>query len=392
MSATPGCSSKVRQSGLGKPSGKVHQIAALSPSSNSLPESPSGLPHLKTADNAKLLPKYSAALGRPANDTVPAEDLDLVQLELETLLSTVALRYRNLKAEYEVLDKADEKREKKGKLLDRQPSSPGKRKRTDEKPSKKSSQPKMSKMKNNPIPSPATDDSMDALLIKDNPKLLTHRNDLPNKFWLSVEPYCMPLTHEDIRLLDDLLEEYSGGVVPAIPELGPHYSSVWASEDLKEEHDIAKTKGKANSFHFMKRSDKIMGENVTGPLTQRLVSALMDENTMPDGTDSGSENTSSDVTSNRSFIPSMQNGILIERRVRKELIEQGILDGMDDVVKEEDDEILSEIKRVRTELAAIAEHNSNELKKLYGVAKEEMNRLDIKRQLDGVDQEVSKNF
>lgn len=235
-------------------------MATLSPSSNSLPDSP-GLPHMKTADNSKLLPKYTAALARPANDSVPPEDLDLVQLELESLLSTVALRFRNLKAEYEVLDKADEKREKKGKLLDRQPSSPGKRKRTDEKPSKKdhkSGQPKMAKMKNNPIPSPATDDSMDALLIKDNPKLPTHRYDLPNKFWLSVEPYCMPLTHEDIRLLDDLLEEYSGVSIPPIPELGPHYSSVWASEDLKEEHDIAKGKGKANSFNFMKRSEKIM--------------------------------------------------------------------------------------------------------------------------------------
>lgn len=110
---------------------------------------------------------------------------------------------------------------------------------------------------------------------------------------------------------------------------------------------------------------------------------------MPDGTDSGSENTSSDVTSNRSsFVPAMRNGILIERRVRKELIEQGILDGMDDVVEEKDDEILAEIIRVRTELAAIGEYNSNELKKLYGVAKEEMNRLEIKRKLDVVDQEV----
>ena len=263
--ATPGCSSsKVRQSGLGKPSGKV-QMPMGSPSSSSLPESPPGLPHIKTADNGKILPKYTAALARSPNDSVPPEDLDQIQLELENLLSTVALRYRSLKADYELLDKADEKREKKGKLLDRQPSSPGKRKRTDEKPSKKDhkppsglGQPKIAKMKNNPIPSPATDDSMDALLIKDNPKLMTHRNDLPNKFWLSVEPYCMPLTHEDLRLLDDLLEEYSGGVVPPIPELGPHYSSVWASEDLKEEHDIAKGKGKANSFNFLKRSEKIM--------------------------------------------------------------------------------------------------------------------------------------
>lgn len=281
MSSVPGCSTaKMRHSGLGKPSGKVQQFAVASPASTSLPDSPSPagqLPHIKTSENAKLLPKYFAALCRSANDSVPTEDLDQVQLELETLLSTVALRYRSLKTEYDVLDKADEKREKKGKLLDRQPSSPGKRKRIDEtKPSKKDhnkssssssltgggggggSQAKMSKMKNNPIPSPATDDSMDALLVKDNPKLLTHRNDLPNKFWLSVEPYCMPLTHEDLRLLDDLWEEYSGGVVPPIPELGPHYSSVWASEDLKEEHDIAKGKGKGNSFNFMKRSEKIM--------------------------------------------------------------------------------------------------------------------------------------
>lgn len=272
MSTGPGCSSsttsKMRHSGLGKPSGKVQNFMPTSPSTSSLPESPPGLPHIKTADNAKLLPKYTTALGRPANDSVPPEDIDQLQLELENLLSTVALRYRSLKQDYDLLDKADEKRDKKGKPgQDRQPQSPGKRKRPDEKPSKKdhskqssvgASQPKMSKIKNHPVPSPATDDSMDALLIKDNPKLMTHRNDLPAKFWLSVEPYCMPLTHEDIRLLDDLLEEYSGGVVPPIPELGPHYSSVWASEDLKEEHDIAKGKGKGNSFNFMKRSEKLM--------------------------------------------------------------------------------------------------------------------------------------
>lgn len=200
---------------------------------------------------------------------MPAEDLDAIQLELETMLSIVALRYRGLKNEYDVLDKAaDEKREKKGKLAERQPSSPGKRKRHDEKPLKKelkqsgggsgTVQSKMSKIKSNPIPSPCTDDSMDALLIKDNPKLMFHRNDLPNKFWLSVEPYCMPLTNEDMRLLDDLLEEYSGVGIPPIPDLGPHYSSVWASEDLKEEHDIAKGKGKSCGFNFMKRSEKIM--------------------------------------------------------------------------------------------------------------------------------------
>lgn len=275
MSTSTGCSSKVRQSALGKPSGKVHpgmspatppppppQAVQEISSRNQTSDTSGGLPHLKSSDNAKVLPKYTAALLRSPTDSFTAEDLDAVQLELENLLSTVALRFRHLKSEFEVLDKADEKRDKKGKLLERAPTSPGKRKRHDEKPAKNhhkqsGSKAKMSKIKNNPIPSPSGD-SMDALLTKDNPKLLIHRNDLPNKFWLSVEPYCMPLTHEDIRLLDDLLEEYSGVSIPPIPELGPHYSSVWASEDLKEEHDIAKGKGKANSFNFMKRSEKIM--------------------------------------------------------------------------------------------------------------------------------------
>lgn len=134
------------------------------------------------------------------------------------------------------------------------------------------------------------------------------------------------------------------------------------------------------------------GDNVTGPLTQRLVSALMEENLMPDNvttsaenSNSGSDNTSSDFASNRSSLPPLKNGICIERRVRKELIDQGILDP-DDFPR--DDEILSEIKRVRTELSAIAEYNSNELKKLYTLAKDEMRRLELKRKLDSVDQEV----
>lgn len=81
----------------------------------------------------------------------------------------------------------------------------------------------------------------------------------------------------------------------------------------------------------------------------------------------------------------LRNGISIERRVKQELIDQGLLDPEDFA---NEDEILSEIMRVRTELAAIAEHNHTELQKLQSAAKEEMKRLEIKRKLDSVDQEV----
>jgi transcriptional adapter 3 len=53
---------------------------------------------------------------------------------------------------------------------------------------------------------------------------------------------------------------------------------------------------------------------------------------------------------------------------------------------------LTEIKRVRTELASIAEYNSNELRKLHSAAKDEMKRLEIKRKLDTVDQEIIETY
>lgn len=93
------------------------------------------------------------------------------------------------------------------------------------------------------------------------------------------------------------------------------------------------------------------------------------------------------ATASGNSINLLRNGISIERRVKQELIDQGLLDP-DDFAKDNEDEILSEIMRVRTELAAIAEHNHTELQKLQSAAKDEMKRLEIKRKLDSVDQEV----
>ncbi|CAO1437389.1 unnamed protein product [Diamesa serratosioi] len=409
------------------------------------------IPLIKCSSNAEKLPKYHAALQRSQTELLPAEDLDAIQLELEMLLSTVALRYRVLKSEIETIDS------RKLKILDKPPISPGKRRRTDEptqqqqqqqqqQPQQQQQQPphvgknfklrekpgklststvKLSKQKNSsasPAPSQNTDDSSDVPSSKDHPPKQNYpRNDTPNKFWLSVEPYSMPITQEDLRLLDDLIDEYSGPLLPPIPDLGAHYAAQWGIEDIKEEQDTsnpiikgkgrsATTNGQQNGgmMRVLRNSKKLMGEGITGPLTQRLVSALMEENLISDSattttTTTSTENSNSSLENipnnhtnmiqTRSAVNLLRNGISIERRVRKELIEQGILDAKDidppSVVKQEDeDEVLSEIKRVRSELVAIADFNTSELHKLQGAAKEEMKRLEIKRKLDDVDQEV----
>lgn len=121
----------------------------------------------------------------------------------------------------------------------------------------------------------------------------------------------------------------------------------------------------------------------------------MEENLNPDCSSNENSNSSSDVTHSnnaRSAVALLKNGISIERRLRKELIEQGILDADDMPKSQQDDEILSEINRVRTELAVIAEYNSNEIRKLQSMAKDEMKRIEVKRKLDRVDQEVREVF
>ncbi|CRL02073.1 CLUMA_CG015135, isoform A [Clunio marinus] len=405
----------------GKGSGKVMS----KPSPESLdPSSPAPhIPHIKCQDNADALPKYYSALTRSANSELPPDDLEPIQSELEALLSTVALRYRVLKSE---LESSDSRRTK---HLDRAPISPDKRRRgapsSSGKPRKFSSgnsplnhpPNKISKLKTSsvsPAPSQHTDDSSDVSLH--NPKNLYHRNDTPNKFWLSIEPYTVPITQEDIRLLDGLLEEYSGTLAPQIPELGPHYTTQWGIEEHKEEQDVGhpQIKGKKTS-NFQQNGDvmrvlrnsKKMGDGITGPFTQRLVSALMEENMIGDGHSTATATTTSTENSNSSLenIPNntnmvhtrsaanlLKNGIAAERRIRKELIEQGILEAKDAVPsgerQDDVDEVLMEIQRVRSDLMAIAESNTSQLATLKEVALNEIKRLEIKKKLDDVDHEI----
>jgi transcriptional adapter 3 len=153
------------------------------------------------------------------------------------------------------------------------------------------------------------------------------------------------------------------------------------------------------------RNSKKMGEGITGPFTQRLVSALMEENIM-DGhsattTTTSTENSNSSLENipnnsnmvhTRSAANMLKNGIAAERRIRKELIEQGILEAKDatpqGVVQDDVDEVLAEIQRVRSDLMAIAESNTSQLTTLKEVGLNEMKRLEIKRKLDDVDHEI----
>lgn len=107
----------------------------------------------------------------------------------------------------------------------------------------------------------------------------------------------------------------------------------------------------------------------------------------------------SNMVHTRSAANLLKNGIAAERRIRKELIEQGILEAKDGIVpsvvvggvieKQEDvDEVFEEIQKVRSDLMTIAESNTSQLTTLKEVAHHELKRLEIKRKLDDVDHEI----
>lgn len=57
----------------------------------------------KSVDHLKVCPRYTAVLARSEDDGIGIEELDTLQLELETLLSSASRRLRVLEAETQVM-------------------------------------------------------------------------------------------------------------------------------------------------------------------------------------------------------------------------------------------------------------------------------------------------
>jgi len=90
------------------------------------------------------------------------------------------------------------------------------------------------------------------------------------------------------------------------------------------------------------------------------------------------------------------NTAQLERRIRKELEEHGIL-SLDDILNVSessgnDDEILQELKRNQQELKALSSKNQSHLKRLLSLAKKEMSRQEISKKLQSADSEVTEAY
>uniref|UniRef100_A0A8C0JVV1 Transcriptional adapter 3 n=1 Tax=Canis lupus dingo TaxID=286419 RepID=A0A8C0JVV1_CANLU len=164
----------------------------------------------KAVDHLKVHPHYKAVLAHSEDGGISIEELDTLQLELETLLSSASQRLQQDK-------KGDRRFLKLG--GDHELGAPPKyeklkKQKLEGKPKSKTLQPKIQEYE-------FTDDRTDVVMIR---------------FWASVEPYCADITSEKVCTLEKLLkppedeaEHYK------LPPLRKHYSQRWAQQDLLEE-------------------------------------------------------------------------------------------------------------------------------------------------------------
>ena len=156
----------------------------------------------------------------------------------------------------------------------------------------------------------------------------------------------------------------------------------------------------SNDFIYLCQSSEAEKTSF-GALTQRLVSCLIEENLLNGGfTDSKGVSNDMKVSGtngspNHKVFKSLNlgNTAQLERRIRKELEEHGII-SLDDILNGsdtsagDDDEVLDELKRCQMELKTLSAKNQTQLKKLLNSAKKEINRQEISHKLEIADLEV----
>ncbi|XP_071440107.1 transcriptional adapter 3-B isoform X2 [Hetaerina americana] len=372
-------------------------------------------PLLKTVDNGRLMPRYTSIINRTEEEGVRFEDLDILKIELKGLLANVSVRVRVLQGELRNLaNAAEDKKEKKRQLLDKAPASPAKRGKYDDKPIKKlkeapvrgrdiiSSPPsiKITRVKSITVHGPVPP-SVALPPEPEPPRIVTPRNDNPSKFWQSLEQYCSDITPMDIKFLEESIKcREKGPDLPPIPRIGEHFANRWAKEDLKSEQEASSSNDKKlttpSTSALMGKRVMPKGSDANGPFTQRLVSALIEENILSpkemktDSLSKDGENITpvkpNKIVNNGNT--NIANSVSLEKIVIKELEEQGLIEKDGQPKAPPGDEIMREITRVQSEVTAITAYNCKMLKQILHMAREQLPRQELKKKLKIVDSEV----
>lgn len=208
-----------------------------------------------------------------------------------------------------------------------------------------------------------------------------------------------------IKTYDDIDSEFL-----KIPNLGKHYTAKWSIKTDTVAECIAATARGDDEVSPAKKGNAVKGKKKGvkkdddekasyGTLTQRLLQSLLEE---PQGTPDSPEDDEGPCLANGSVLKalSLGNTSLLEKRIKKELEENGLLDLLEDPSSssanspsrrpsgEDDDEILKELIKAQQELKVVVGQNLSSLKHLLSSCRGDLARQEIQANLDVADEEV----
>lgn len=413
------------------------------------------------ATNMQEFPRYQSILARQSGEGVGIEEIDSIQMELENLLVSVLQRTRKFKLELMVLDEAlgrksdasktvinNSKLKSKSFMISNRLASANSIRHPNSIQQIKKLKPY--KAKSLPVTSTRNLVKSDEL---NNNSITTIRNDKSDLFWNKIQTFCDKIDENDLKLLQEQIEINDKIIKCSIPSVK---SSLLIENNDKRmgqvftrnsERNLQK-KSLQNSKNINKNLSTLVNETKSlqtvnndnemqyGPLTQCLISALIEQNLMtPFDTDFDYFNKNTAKTSLNETIPAINlkqakaNTSLLENNIKKELINQGMLDTTDcipqnnddsfssdieiiditsttnksdeiiiddndsedekhSIKSEVEDEISNEIVKLKSQLLLITEKCKDSQQKLLSIAKLKIKQQNIRKEIDRIDVEI----
>ncbi|KAI0042838.1 hypothetical protein FA95DRAFT_1563903 [Auriscalpium vulgare] len=252
-----------------------------------------------------------------------------------------------------------------------------------------------------PIPGPSkpTDVTEDFSKAKQPSQVLV------STFYSSVEPYLRPIKEEDIGFL-----EYSGDEVEPffVPRLGTHYTEQWEDEDINMYGAVLpSTQAARTSSSFgrvatappypkwdpatLSEQDILTEERGHGPLTERLVSALLpaEDSVVWKGVKAAEEamegrhGVGVGTAAGRQVIVED-----LERRIRDSLRFHKLLDSNPDFSDPVDDPIATALRAAQRELRTVVAANKARKSRLAAIARDRLGYQEYLELRESIDKNI----
>lgn len=222
------------------------------------------------------------------------EDLDALQLELETLLSSVAVRLCQLNEQLTVLSTIETttrgrgRKQRKTLAIIPTPAPavstpPPEDKPTICRPPVKAPTKKLGNVPPSaPSPSLSNSSCKRSKMLRKRPELgpttkpkgkQLEKDFISHKFWTTLDPYCCEVTEDTYNLLSDILCQNQEEVpfLYNIPPLGDHFSKDWDIKDFVENHEFCNA---SPSFSLLPPSSPSSNSTNSSPAAESIGSAI----------------------------------------------------------------------------------------------------------------------